>query len=135
IRSRCWNWRRRSISASASRPIPSQPGSGASAQKPRRVRLRKRPPKTTAATSVSTLVVQSPEATALRAAALAELCGSAPPEALDRGAWRLRGATRREGVAAWCDAHRLDHAWVPEGRRFSDLKLLAMDMDSTLITI
>jgi phosphoserine phosphatase len=84
---------------------------------------------------VSTLVVQSPEATALRAAALAELCGSAPPEALDGGAWRLRGATRREGVAAWCDAHRLDHAWVPEGRRLSDLKLLAMDMDSTLITI
>lgn len=85
------------------------------------------------------LVVQSPEATALRAAALAEMCGAAPPERLSRGenphAWRLRGATRREGVAAWCDAHHLDHAWVPEGRRFGDLKLLAMDMDSTLITI
>ena len=29
----------------------------------------------------------------------------------------------------------MDYALVPEGRRFADLKLLAMDMDSTLITI
>ncbi len=84
---------------------------------------------------MSILVVQSPEATALRAAALAEMCGAAAPEALGEHAWRLRGATKREGVAAWCDAHHLDHAWVPEGRRFADLKLLVMDMDSTLITI
>ncbi len=96
-----------------------------------------------APTSVSTLVVQGPEATALRAAALADLSGAAAPEAArapsgDAGApraWRLPGATRREGVAAWCDAHRLDHAWVPEAPRFKDLKLLAMDMDSTLISI
>ena len=92
-----------------------------------------------AATSVSNLVVQGPEATALRAAALAEMSGAAAPEALggapDCRAWRLRDITRREGVAAWCDTHHLDHAWVPEGRRFESLKLLAMDMDSTLITI
>jgi len=92
-----------------------------------------------AARNVSNLVVQSPEATALRAVALAEMCGAAKPEALgearDPRAWRLRGVVRQEGVAAWCEAHRLDHAWVPEGRRFESLKLLAMDMDSTLITI
>jgi phosphoserine phosphatase len=88
-----------------------------------------------AARNVSILVVQSPEATALRAAALAEMCGATAPEPLGERAWRLRGATKREGVAAWCDAHHLDHAWVPESRRFADLKLLAMDMDSTLITI
>ena len=29
----------------------------------------------------------------------------------------------------------MDYGWVPEGRRFTELKLLAMDMDSTLITI
>jgi phosphoserine phosphatase len=34
-----------------------------------------------------------------------------------------------------CEARRLDHAWIEQGRRFSDLRLLAMDMDSTLITI
>jgi len=81
------------------------------------------------------LVVQSPEATAAQAAALAGLCGAAPPERIAGNAWRLRGATRRDGVEAWCETQRLDHAWVPEGRRFVDLKLLALDMDSTLITI
>ena len=73
----------------------------------------------------------------MRAAALAELCGAAEATALGESAraWRLRGATRPEGVAAWCDAQGLDHAWIPEGRRFADLRLLALDMDSTLITI
>ena len=82
-----------------------------------------------------TLVVQGPEATALRALALAEMSGAAAHEPVAATAWRLHGVTRRDGVAAWCDAHRLDHAWVPAGRRFADLKLLAMDMDATLITI
>ena len=82
-----------------------------------------------------TLVVQGPEASALRALALAEMSGAAAHESVAATAWRLHGVTRRDGVAAWCDAHRLDHAWVPAGRRFADLKLLAMDMDSTLITI
>ena len=86
-------------------------------------------------TSVPNLVVQGPEATALRAAELVRLADAAACEQIGEGAWRLRGAARREGVAAWCDAHQLDHAWVPEGRRFQDLRLLAMDMDSTLITI
>jgi phosphoserine phosphatase len=85
------------------------------------------------------LVVQGPEATALRIAALAEMCGAASIEPMGQAgetrAWRLRGAQHRPGIDAWCEAHRLDHAWVPEGRRFADLKLLAMDMDSTLITI
>jgi phosphoserine phosphatase len=41
----------------------------------------------------------------------------------------------RTAVAAACDAARVDHAFVPEGARLSDFRLLAMDMDSTLITI
>ena len=94
---------------------------------------------TPAAPNALILVVQGTEATQLNAAALAELSGAPAAGALGphvpARAWRLRGATRREGVAAWCEAHRLDHAWIPEGRRFADLRLLAMDMDSTLITI
>jgi phosphoserine phosphatase len=50
-------------------------------------------------------------------------------------AYRLKNAFQENALAAWCEARQLDHAFVPEGRRFSDLKLLAMDMDSTLITI
>ena len=85
--------------------------------------------------SEATLVIQSAEASAADAAAIADLAGSAAPEPLGAHAWRLRGARRRERVAAWCETRRLDHAWVPDDRRFADLKLLAMDMDSTLITI
>lgn len=91
------------------------------------------------APSASTLVVQGSEATQLKAAALAEMSGAPVAEAIGAhvpaNAWRLRGATRHAGVAAWCEAHRLDHAWIPEHPRFAELKLLAMDMDSTLITI
>ena len=50
-------------------------------------------------------------------------------------AWRLNGAMKNEGIAPLCEARRIDHAWIEEGRRFADLRLLAMDMDSTLITI
>jgi phosphoserine phosphatase len=87
------------------------------------------------ATSEPILVVQSAKAGAAEAAAIADLCGSQAPEPVGAHAFRLRGAQRRERVAAWCETRRLDHAWVPEGRRFADLRLLAMDMDSTLITI
>ncbi len=41
----------------------------------------------------------------------------------------------REAVAKLCDASRVDHAYVEAGKKLSDFKLLAMDMDSTLITI
>ncbi|HTP61184.1 MAG TPA: phosphoserine phosphatase SerB [Burkholderiales bacterium] len=87
------------------------------------------------APSAPTLVVQSLEAAAAEAAAIADLCGSDVPEPLGAHAFRLRGAQRRERVAAWCETRRLDHGWVPDSPRFGDLKLVAMDMDSTLITI
>ena len=41
----------------------------------------------------------------------------------------------RKIVAKLCDASRVDHAYVEHGKKLSDFKLLAMDMDSTLITI
>ena len=70
------------------------------------------------ATSAPILVLQSAEAGAADAAAIADLCGSAPPEQVGAHAFRLRGAQRRERVPAWCATRRLDYAWVPEGRRF-----------------
>jgi len=84
---------------------------------------------------VSILVVQSPELSARDVDALAKLSGAIAHEPIGATACRLRGVTPRGDIAAWCDARRLDYAWVPEARRFADLKLLAMDMDSTLITI
>ena len=54
-------------------------------------------------------------------------------------AWRCEGALRNEetvaAVDAACQAARLDYAFVMPNQRLSDFKLLAMDMDSTLITI
>ncbi len=47
-------------------------------------------------------------------------------------AWRIPGGKIDAG---WCERHHVDCALVPEGRRFADLKLVAMDMDSTLITM
>jgi phosphoserine phosphatase len=81
------------------------------------------------------LVVQGPALTAEQARELARLSGSARLESIAGHAWRLHEAAAADSIARFCDENRIDHAWVPEGRRFADLKLLAMDMDSTLITI
>jgi phosphoserine phosphatase len=81
------------------------------------------------------LVVQGP---ALAGGDLDALALLAKPEAVREiapRAFRLTGALKNEGIAALCEARRIDHAWMDEGRRFESLKLLAMDMDSTLITI
>jgi len=52
-------------------------------------------------------------------------------------AFRLPNANirKRDEVAAHCEYSQLDFAFVLVGQRFADLKLIAMDMDSTLITI
>ena len=44
-------------------------------------------------------------------------------------------ATVRAAVKTRCDAAQLDFAFVESGRTLADIGLLAMDMDSTLITI
>ncbi|MGO4328449.1 phosphoserine phosphatase SerB [Cupriavidus sp. 2TAF22] len=41
----------------------------------------------------------------------------------------------REALDAYCGPRAIDWAMVPAGRRLSDFRLVAMDMDSTLITI
>lgn len=68
---------------------------------------------------------------------LARLAGATAIEAVTPTAFRLVAADpgQREAVAAYCEANRLDHGWVPAGRRITDFGLLVMDMDSTLITI
>ena len=81
------------------------------------------------------LVVQGP---ALGPGDLDALSLLAKPQAVREiapRAFRLSGAMKNEGIAPLCEARRIDHAWMQEGRRFAALRLLAMDMDSTLITI
>ena len=81
------------------------------------------------------LVLQGPRASAALAEELAGLSGAASVEKIDATAFRLCGAAKRDGVGAWCTARALDFAWVPEDLRLADLRLVAIDMDSTLITI
>ena len=80
------------------------------------------------------LVVQGPTLTAAQVEDLSRLIGR-PAEQISRTASRFRGARKNAAIASYCEKNSIDHAFVPAGRRFADLKLLAMDMDSTLITI
>jgi phosphoserine phosphatase len=81
------------------------------------------------------LVVQGPEMTPAQAEEIARLAGVPRAERVSDRAYRLRGAARSDAVGRYCEERKIDPAWMPEGRRFAGLKLLAMDMDSTLITI
>jgi phosphoserine phosphatase len=81
------------------------------------------------------LIVQGPTLQRTDVDAVAAMALPSKMEPINATAFRLRGTEKDEAVAAYCEARNIDYGWVPEGRRFADLKLLAMDMDSTLITI
>jgi phosphoserine phosphatase len=96
------------------------------------------------------LVIQR-HTTALSQESLDHLCHLAAPASLEKFAddsgphrghnvARLRdirsaGPGMRRALDAYCREHHIDWAIVPAGLRLSDFKLLAMDMDSTLINI
>jgi phosphoserine phosphatase len=81
------------------------------------------------------LVLQAPGLQKTDVDAVAAIAHLSKVEPINATAFRFRGAAKDEAVAAYCEARNIDYGWVPEGRRFVDLKLVAMDMDSTLITI
>lgn len=81
------------------------------------------------------LVAQGPGLGADDVLELARLAGCSSFAEIAERAFRFRCGEEKADVAAWCEARRIDHAWMPEGRRLADLGLLAMDMDSTLITM
>lgn len=84
------------------------------------------------------LVVQGPAATLEDARAIADVAGTAEVEALvasELPAFRLRNPSVRTGVGEAAASRRLDHAFVPHSRRLRDVRVVSMDMDSTLITI
>ena len=79
------------------------------------------------------LVIQGPAIDASLAADAGRLTGAARIERIAARAFRLRGARDDPGLADWCAGVRLDWAWVPDDRSLSALRLLALDMDSTLV--
>lgn len=88
-----------------------------------------------AADPISNLVVQGPSLERSQVDEVTAMAGARAVEQIGERAYRLRKARKDESIAAWCDARGIDCGWMAEGRRFADLKLVAMDMDSTLITI
>src|SRR5258708_19017700 len=81
------------------------------------------------------LVIQGEEVETPDLKEIAKLSGSTRIEALGNNAFRLHAYKSKDGVAEYCAKAKLDFAFVPEPRRLSDFGLVAMDMDSTLITI
>lgn len=85
------------------------------------------------------LVVQSPGLTVEHAEQIAALAQAQGVARISATAARLLDvqhddATRAD-VVAWAERHGIDTAFVPAGLRLSHCKVLAMDMDSTLINI
>jgi len=66
---------------------------------------------------------------------IARLAGAQSIVRLSATACRLTGAQQHPGVAEYCARAGLDFGFVPAMRKLADMRLLAIDMDSTLITI
>ncbi|AMG36748.1 MULTISPECIES: phosphoserine phosphatase SerB [Achromobacter] len=85
------------------------------------------------------LVVQSPGLTVEHAEQIAALAQAQGVARISATAARLLDvqhddATRAD-VVAWAERHGIDTAFVPAGLKLAQCKVLAMDMDSTLINI
>ena len=84
---------------------------------------------------MSYLVIQGLEVETYDLKEIAKLSGSGRIENIGNNAFRLHDYKTRDGVAEYCAKAKLDFAFVPQPRKLSDFGLVAMDMDSTLITI
>jgi phosphoserine phosphatase len=81
------------------------------------------------------LLIQGPEVETPDLKEIAKLCGASRIEGIGNNAFRLHDYQTQDSVAAYCAGAKLDFAFVPVPRKLSDFGLVAMDMDSTLITI
>lgn len=81
------------------------------------------------------LIIQGAALTTGHLRQISQLAGAQGIERLGAAACRLLDAERQAGVAEYCARAGLDFGFVPETRRLADMRLLAIDMDSTLITI
>lgn len=66
---------------------------------------------------------------------LAKISGASQIERINGQAFRLREAIRREGIAEYCAEVGLDFAFMDQDASLADFGLVAMDMDSTLVSI
>ncbi|MCW5624513.1 MAG: phosphoserine phosphatase SerB [Burkholderiales bacterium] len=81
------------------------------------------------------LLVLGPDIQTRTLKELAGITGATRIERVDDQAFRLVGARTDPAVEALCARDGVDCGYVPADRRLADFGLMAMDMDSTLITI
>jgi len=84
------------------------------------------------------LVVQAADIATPALKGLAKLAGAERIDAMSRGAdqaFALTPVSDTATVAAYCAQAAIDCALVPPGQRLDRVRLVAMDMDSTLISI
>ncbi|MDF3035103.1 MAG: serB, partial [Paucimonas sp.] len=83
------------------------------------------------------LILQGLDANRADVERIAGLAGSTSIDELSAAVYRCKHANpeARKQVDTECWSVRLDYAFAPEGQALSDFRVLAMDMDSTLITI
>src|SRR5437667_10895245 len=79
------------------------------------------------------LILQGPALEQAHVDEAARMTRASSAERIAPRAYRLTSASQEKSLPAWCEAREIDHAFMPEGRRFADVKLLARDTDSTLI--
>jgi len=81
------------------------------------------------------LIIQGLEIANSDLRALAKLSQANGIERITGQAFRLTNAELTNDIAAYCDEVALDFAYVDPASKLSDFKLIAMDMDSTLLAI
>lgn len=81
------------------------------------------------------LIVQGRSVAQRHLETLARMTGATGVARIGPVAFRLADAHEREGVAAYCEGAQLDYGFVAPQARLADFRLVAFDMDSTVITI
>jgi len=87
---------------------------------------------------MTNLVIQAPAIDAAELASIAAMSGAHAVDRLDGGgqqAWLLSRIQSRAGVAEFCGAAGIDCGFVAPDLSRDRVRVVAMDMDSTLITI
>jgi len=86
---------------------------------------------------MSHLILQSPSLQPALVEQIAAIVSASGVQELGRTAVRLLEAddSEKEAVEAYCESYRIDFAFLPQIDLLRECKILAMDMDSTLISI
>jgi phosphoserine phosphatase len=81
------------------------------------------------------LIIQGIEIETSDLRELAKLSGASQIERINRNAFRLIDASRQDCISELCLEAELDFAFLDEHENLNHFRLMAMDMDSTLVGI